>query len=196
MKSLLPILALAVVPALSDAAPTIWGVNDHAYEMITEPNGLPTYGEAKAAAEAMTFRGVQGRLLVLETATYASEFSFVRNSIILPNSPLTGYWVGASRADATGNLRENWLWEDGTTVPTSITNGWNIDIFEGGGATPYGGFFYSADNFGTIWDYAKSDPSNMTGGYIVEFAAPVPEPATMAVLGLGAAALLRRRRKA
>lgn len=189
---LVPALALGAL-AVAPAAPVIWSLNDHAYEMITLSTGLPTYAEAKAAAEASSFRGVQGRLLVLETPTYADEFAFVRTNAILPNAPLTGYWVGATRPNGDGDRRQGWTWEDGTEAPTSVTNGWNLDFFEGN--VPSGMIFYNSDNYSTLWDYAANDPTNLTGGYIVEYASPVPEPATLAALGLGAAALLRRRRK-
>ncbi|RYG75067.1 PEP-CTERM sorting domain-containing protein [bacterium] len=187
---------LATLGALSGvaaAAPTIWSGNDHAYEVITLGTNAGSYAAAKSAAEAMTFRGVAGQLAVLDTAGYAGEFGFVSN-LVRTSSTATMYWVGASHAPAAGSNLEGWRWEDGTTVPTSITNGWNIDEAEGSFSTvDYGGIFYSADNYGNIWDYAKNNPGNFSGGYVVEFASP--EPATLAALGLGTAALLRRRRK-
>lgn len=198
MKTALSLVALAVAiaPALSSAAPVTWAANGHSYELVTQPGAQSSYATAKAAAEASSFGGVQGHLLILETADYANELAFVRTSVILPNTPTTSYWVGATRAANAADVRTGWVWDDGTSIPTSITNGWNIDQNEGSASTTnYGAGFYSQDNYTTLWDYAQGAPLNFAGGYIVEYAAPVPEPATLAALGLGAFALLRRRRK-
>ena len=42
----------------------------------------------------------------------------------------------------------------------------------------------------------NGEPSAEKPGYVVEFESRVPEPASMTLLGLGAATLLRRRSKA
>jgi hypothetical protein len=57
------------------------------------------------------------------------------------------------------------------------------------GADPNGTWsLYIMDDAGGDWGYLDNAALNITG-------TPVPEPATMAALGLGVAALLRRRRK-
>ncbi len=203
MKTLHPpllfplLLGALALPVLAPASPVIWSANDHAYELVTNASTQGSYSAAKTAAEAKSFRGVPGRLLVLEgnLAAYNAELEFVRTNVVRPGSPATSYWVGTTRPDATGDIRTGWTWDDGSAVPTAVTNTWNIDLNEGGGATPYAAGFYSQDNYATLWDYARSAPLNFSGGYVVEYASPVPEPASLAALGFGALALLKRRRK-
>ena len=197
MKTILPlalVTGLLALSGLAPAAPIVWGVNDHGYDLVTTATPT-TYAAAKAAAEASSFRGVAGRLLILDTADYANELDFVRTNVVRPNAAnSSAFYIGVTRPNGTGPTTDNWTWDDGTSVPTSITSGWNIDYFEGN--VPYAGIFYQADNFTTVWDYAAANPTNLTGGYVVEYAAPVPEPASMAALGLGALALLKRRKRA
>ena len=88
------------------------------------------------------------------------------------------------RLDALGNI--NWIAAfsgNNQNLLTSFTTGtyvWQSDYQLSSVASPNG----------RLYDHALTDFSLATA------AAPVPEPASMAVLGLGAAALLRRRRKA
>ena len=101
------------------------------------------------------------------------------------------YWAGAQWDGVTGTNRDHWFWLDSTNVPTSITNGWQIDQFEGPGPEGIGFFQFSS---GTLWDYTQTNSSGFVSGYVVEFE-PVPEPAMSAAIGLiGAATILRRKR--
>ncbi|MFY9232936.1 MAG: PEP-CTERM sorting domain-containing protein [Fimbriimonadaceae bacterium] len=63
--------------------------------------------------------------------------------------------------------------------------------FEGGNVETYAGFFIGSSNGASeaIWAKADAHPDEMNQDLIV----PVPEPATLAALGMGVAAFLRKR---
>ena len=187
---------LLLAPSAGLAAPVQWatsaGGNGHWYERIDQ-TGL-TFDAARNAAAGLSYLGDPGRLVVFETATYASELAFVMNNVYAPGVQGNRmYWVGASSPDGFNP----WTWIDGTPVPTTITAGWNIDHYEGPGS--YGAGFFQPST--TLWDSIKTDTSGYVSGYVVEYApsSAVPEidPAGLgSVLALvtGALGLLERRR--
>jgi hypothetical protein len=185
--------AIALIATSVSAVPVQWtvasGGNGNFYDRV-DVTGL-TFDQAKSAAEALSFSGFGGRLAVFETANYANEFNFVDTNVYAPAAVSNRiYWVGASRPASANAFTQDWSWVDGQPVPTSITGTWNLDQFEGSGTTtPYGaGFFIPSSH--QLWDYAKSNPSSFTSGYIVEY--QTPEPAALAPLGAAAVALLAR----
>lgn len=194
--SLLSTLTLLTLSGVASAAPTIWGVNDHAYEVITNAGTQGTYAAAKAAAAGMSFRGVQGRLVVLDTSNYTAELNFIGDLIVNTTGRGQCYWIGGERPASSAAATSGWNWVDGSTIPTSITSTWAIDQNEGSAATTnYSATLFTDGNYHQPYDYIQSATLNFSGGYVVEYGSPVPEPATMAALGLGIAALVRHRRK-
>lgn len=74
--------------------------------------------------------------------------------------------------------------------------------YSSGGLLPVTDVFLDSNNLLRIhiWEFIDDNPNlsdaTVSGSYTLQFeATPVPEPATLAALGIGAAALLRRRKK-
>jgi hypothetical protein len=185
-------IAISLFGIEAGAVPVEWttasGGNGHFYERV-EQTGL-TYGQAVTAAAARSFNGLPGHLVVFETPTYAAEFNFVDANVYAPGvTESRTYWAGAGW-DGLGNNRGGWQWVDGSTVPTSITNGWNIDQFEGAG--PEGISFFQSGSH-TLWDYIQTNSSGFVNGFVVEYQT-VPEPVgAMTLGGVASASFLMRR---
>jgi len=102
---------------------------------------------------------------------------------------------------AASALPDNGATPSGTYKPGQ--NQWNDDFTPAGApAGPYGSSFsvYSGGNATGTWkiflaDFVAGDGGNVQNVALTISTNPVPEPATMAVLGTGALALMRRRRR-
>jgi hypothetical protein len=156
---------LGVSRARIDAAPIQWtvasGGNGHYYERIDQTN--LTFEQAEADASALTFNSQPGHLVILDTSDYSAERDFVFQNVYSPAVTSSEvYWLGAFLP--AGN--STWSWVDGSTVPSSISNGWDVDHNEGPGDE--GGCFFNTSS-NTVWDYIASNSSHFVGGYLVEF---------------------------
>lgn len=170
----------ATIGAATHAAPVQWAGNGHWYEYVATPL---TWLDARADALSRSHLGMAG---YLATITSAAEDAFAYS--LLPSA--TSAWLGGT--DGYGLSTEgNWIWADGPEAGQALTyTNWapgepnNLNIEDG----------LSARSTGQWNDYLNNRPL----GYIVEYSAPAPVPLPaglpLVLTGLGALAMLRRRK--
>jgi len=117
---------------------------------------------------------------------YLQEFSFVE---ILPDQHVVDVRIQAHYGDANvdGSVNVGDLGILATNYGRTDSPGWRFGDFNLDGTVNVGDLGILATNYGWSWT-----PPSLPGG--MPQGAPVPEPATMALLTLGAAAILRRRK--
>lgn len=130
--------------------------NGHHYQVVT---GTLTWDQAKAAAEAMSFQGIQGHLVTFDDAAEDQWVYFTLN-----NGSLGNAWIGLYQDVQDANYSEpdgGWKWVTGE--PLTYSNWTNGEPNNGGNAEHYGGY-WPADKWN---DYQVADGA--VGRYVVEF---------------------------
>ena len=193
LRTLVPLAALAALASAASSQLTMNPANGHYYQAVNVPAGL-TWSAANAAATA------SGGYLA--SITSADENAFVYG-LFDPNTFFSdpalngnrlGPWFGGFRLQA----QSSFSWTSGEAF--AYTN-WRSGQPDGAGGGDQFTQFYAGGGLGSTWgddtnDSATSGLANPRG-YVVEYSTnPVPEPSAFAALGLGAAAMLKRRKRA
>lgn len=182
------------------AAPVMWEANGHYYDVIRTDQGLDWFASRDQAA-ASTFMGVNG---YLATVTSAEETDFLVNTFgSLLAGDFYGTWIGAYQDPNAANYSEpggGWTWITGEEwsyenwhgpEPSNSRDGEDGLQFKWTNTGASVGQWNDSARDSTFWE--SSYRADFLG-YVVEYE-PVPEPATMTLLGVGALALLRRKKK-
>lgn len=190
-------LVVAALVAPSSSAALLWsasvGGNDHYYEFVRAV-GL-TWDEARAHAETKVHAGRRGHLA---TITSAAEHNFLASSGICDVALYDSAWLGGFQIQGAATPSAGWRWVTGE--PWSYTR-WAPGKEPNDSGGPALNTENGDENYLVLWgngwwnDDAQNTQPERSGGYIIEYGPPIPEPASALLLaGVIAFAASRRRR--
>ena len=209
LASLFALLCVLMVGRTAAALPIQWtsgpGANGHYYEFVFANN--ISWTSADAAADASSYLGLPGHLA---TITSGDENAFLTNyvSTSLAGTDF-GPWFGgfqATQPPTQTNPTLNWQWVTGETWSYTDWRPLDLSIYPYPEPNDVNNVENNEENYThfhspgpTPWKWNDA-PNVLPGipGYLVEFEpAPtaIPEPATISLLGIGAATLALRRRR-
>jgi hypothetical protein len=190
------------------------GVSAHATQFVFShgPIEIPTSGASNPSPIVFNAVGLDNVIQSVELSVNGISHTFpddISGHLLNPAGAGVRLFSGPGAGDPAVNL--TWLFTDSAAAPLPDTgtltsgsfqpgqNQWN-DLPIGGPAITYGSAFsvWNGTNGNGTWNMYISDHIAGDGGSVQSvdlIINTVPEPASMAALGIGLAALLRRRRK-
>lgn len=185
-RTLTTLAAATLLSSAAHAVPTQWtvasGGNGHWYEFFPEPV-LAELAYVLAAGE--TYQGMTG---YLATLTSAAENQFASLTVAQGNTA----WLGATDNGVEGQ----WVWRSGPEAGQTLTY---LPWRSGEPNNCCGGENYLQTNYDyntALWnDHGGPGNLNAQYGYLVEFSAAVPEPASMGLMAAGLALLATAARR-
>lgn len=179
--------AMGVMSAAS-ATPTLY--NGVYYDFVTN---VMSWDAAKTAAEASVFNGMHGELAIVENA---GVDAFLQSL----NHTGQGGWLGAT--DVVVGNTEVFTWLNGdhftVTLGSGVCNVGAFCNFNAGEPNNAGGHEDALQQYsnGRWNDLNRNNQGYASTGYYVQYSPAIPEPASVALLGIGLIGAAVARRKA